>query len=133
VPINKIIAPYVGFVIHRKKFAFKVMPIALNVACRTVSKLMTSVVKDLTLRRVHFLNYLDDILIWGESQKECSENCAIVRTELVSRGFKISTRKSTTTQSRIFEFLGIIWNTKKGEFYLRERNIKTTLETARGY
>jgi len=72
VPIQESFRKFLGFCIKGKKFQFRAMPFGLNVAPLIFTRLTKSILKELRLKGVQVLVYLDDWLIWAPSASECT-------------------------------------------------------------
>ena len=67
----------------------------------------------LKLKGIRLLVYIDDILILSTSFAQCQIDAQIVVDTLVSLGFMIKAKKSVTTPSQTFFYLGYLWDTIK--------------------
>ena len=65
----------------------------------------------LKLKGIRIIIYIDDILILSSSYAQCLIDAQIVVDLLVSLGFMIKAKKSVTTPSQSFFYLGYLWNT----------------------
>ena len=65
----------------------------------------------LKLKGIRIIIYIDDILILSSSFAQCLIDAQIVVDLLVSLGFMIKAKKSVTTPSQSFFYLGYLWNT----------------------
>ena len=60
---------YLGFQVGDKIFKFQAMPFGLNIAPRIFTKLMDQAISQLRIGGVKILAYLDDLLIWSDTQE----------------------------------------------------------------
>ena len=65
----------------------------------------------LKLKGIRLIIYLDDILVLSTSYEQCQIDAQIVVDTLVSLGFMIKAKKSVTTPSQKFFYLGYSWDT----------------------
>ena len=111
VPVHPHFRRFLGFRLGKKKYRFRCLPFGLNIAPRIFTKLGKAVLKELRLKGIRVLAYLDDWLIWGESKEECERATKIVLKVLAKRGFLVNLQKSRLTPKRRFQWLGILWDT----------------------
>jgi hypothetical protein len=65
----------------------------------------------LKLKGIRIIIYIDDILILKSTYAQCLLDAQFVVDLLVSLGFMIKAKKSVTTPSQSFFYLGYLWNT----------------------
>ena len=113
IPVHRHFKKYLGFALGKRKFCFRAMPFGLNVAPRIFTKMTKPILKELRLRNVNVMVYLDDWLVWGMSAEDCHKATLIVLQTLEKRGFIVNYGKSRLTPDQSFEWLGIQWNTSE--------------------
>ena len=111
VPVHRHFGKFLGFSINGKKYCFRAMPFGLNVAPRIFTKICRPIVRELRLKGINLLVYLDDWLVWGATEEECREATRVVLDTLMKRGFLVNWEKSRLEPSRIFQWLGVQWDT----------------------
>ena len=80
------------------------------------TKLTKPVVAFLRSMGICIVFYLDDILIIGSSE-ECGWNVDIALWVLRKAGFFINLKKSSLILSQRFQYLGLVWDTTKGQWF----------------
>ena len=65
----------------------------------------------LKLHGIRMIIYLDDILVLSTTMEQCLIDAQIVVDTLASLGFMIKAKKSVTTPSQTFFYLGYLWDT----------------------
>ena len=125
VPIHPVFRKYLGFRIGKQRFQFRALPFGLNIAPRVFTKLCKAVLKELRLKGIPVLVYLDDWLVWGVSEEVCQRNTKVVLEVLQARGFRVNWGKSRLIPSRTFPWLGIQWNTQEGQLSMPQEKVKS--------
>ena len=113
IPVRPYFRKFLGFAIAGKKYRFRAVPFGLNLAPHLFSNLCKPILKELRLRGINALVYLDDWLFWGASREECTRATKLVLRVLQRRGFIVNLEKSRLLPSKNFEWLGIHWDTRK--------------------
>ncbi|MEL7079583.1 MAG: reverse transcriptase domain-containing protein, partial [Cyanobacteria bacterium J06582_2] len=117
----------------RKAFRFKVLPFGLNIAPRIFTKLGNCVVKLLRSKGVSVIAYLDDWLIWAQSQEECHRSTQLTVMTLKNLGFQINLQKSRLIPNRIFNWLGLRWNLQKQVLCIPAAKQTATVKSVRTF
>ena len=63
-------------------------------------------------RGIQCINYLDDWLLWAESEKTAREHGAVLVKTLVNLGFVLNMKKSILVPTQCLEWLGVDWDTR---------------------
>ena len=72
-PIQEHFRAFLGFRLDRLSYRFRVMPCGLNLAPRVFTQLVKVIPKNLTLKGIQVMAYLDDWLVWADSMEECAK------------------------------------------------------------
>ena len=104
---NVYLRSFLGFRIGKQRYRFRALPFGLNIAPRVFTKLCRAVLKELRLKGIAVLAYLDEWLIWGMTEEDCRQSTSVVLEVLQKRGFKINWEKSQLVPERSFDWLGI--------------------------
>ncbi|KAJ8910794.1 hypothetical protein NQ315_004519 [Exocentrus adspersus] len=102
---------YLRFVFQNVLYEFSVLPFGLASAPYAFTKILKPVVQYLMSNGVICVNYLDDFLILGCTEQECSRNVEFALDTLASLGFIVNIEKSVLQPSKKCKFLGSIFNT----------------------
>lgn len=103
---NKDYRKYLRFLFDGNLFEFTCLPFGLSSAPYCFTKLMKPILEHLRSHDVVCVNYLDDILILGDSYEECQKNTFTVLNILESLGMIVNYEKSSLTPSTSKRFLG---------------------------
>ena len=109
-PITPGKRPFLGFVYDGQAWQFRALPFGLNVGPRAFTKVVSHVIKQLSLMGVWCLPYLDDLLIIARSKEECIHHMQIALKLLQQLGFLINEKKSRLVPAQAFDWLGVHWN-----------------------
>ena len=71
--------------------------------------------------------------MWGSSVEECHKATLIVLQTLERRGFVVNFRKSRLPPAKLFEWLGIHWNTSEALLSLPEDKISSLYRDLRNF
>lgn len=85
------------------------------------TKLLKPVIEYLRNKDYIFAIYLNDILCFGQSYKECNDNVNYTMKVLTDLGFIINTEKSSLTPKQQCKFLGFIYDSKLMTLYLPDK------------
>ncbi|MEL7521173.1 MAG: reverse transcriptase domain-containing protein, partial [Cyanobacteria bacterium J06553_1] len=110
VPVASPFRAWLGFALGRKRYRFRVLPFGLSIAPRVFTKLMNAALIQLRLKGIQIVAYLDDLLVWAQSEQQCSQDVQVTIDFLTSLGFHINHKKSRLTPSQLFEWLGVQWD-----------------------
>ncbi|KAJ8914276.1 hypothetical protein NQ315_011010 [Exocentrus adspersus] len=104
---------YLKFQYRKKLYEFTCLPFGLSTAPFVFTKLFKPVITQLRSLGLSSVIYLDDMLILGKNEKECTNNLNFTSQFLTSLGFLINKEKSTLTPTQIIKFLGFTYNSKE--------------------
>lgn len=122
---------YLRFVFEGKMYEFNVLPFGLNTAPYVFTKITKPIVKLLRSAGLLSTLYLDDWLLFGQSQEQCLNNIKFTRQLLISLGFIINEEKSVLKPMTSCKFLGIILDSHNFRLSLpieKRSRIKNELE-----
>ena len=91
-------------------YQYRVLPFGLCLAPWVFTLLTTSLKKWLRARGVRVIFYLDDILVLGRSEVECSANLKMALKLIQDIVFIVNWKKSHLEPSQHFLLLGLRWN-----------------------
>lgn len=120
IPINEDYHKYLCFQWENNFYCFQCLPFGLSSAPRVFTKVMKPVTASLRSLGMRIMIYLDDILIFGQSEEESSVNTRRVIDLLQSLGFVINFEKSSLTPKNKLVYLG---------FEIDSSNMLTSLPT----
>ena len=95
IPVLPHFRKYLGFKLNNTKYRFRAMPFGLNVAPRIFTKMCRPILKELRAKGVQVMSYIDDLLVWGNSEEECIWALNVTIDILVKRGFLINWENPT--------------------------------------
>ena len=61
-----------GFIMRGQKFQFRALPFGLSVAPRAFTKILAPLIQDLRDMGINVVVYLDNLLIWANSEEQCN-------------------------------------------------------------
>lgn len=112
VPVLKRLHRFLSFSWQGETYSYQCLPFGLNVAPRSFTKLMTFPRKILGEAGISALFYLDDILLWSNSEDKSKANTQKAMEVLSSLGFLLNQKKSKLTPTQELDWLGLKWNTR---------------------
>lgn len=110
IPIDLNYRKYLRFTFEENLYEFNCLPFGLNTAPYVFTKVMKAVVG--FLRNSGFLSviYLDDLLLLGDTYKDCLDNINTLIKLLKDLGFILNEGKSCQIPSQTCNFLGFVLN-----------------------
>ena len=120
VPVHRSFRRYLVFRIGTDTYRFRAMPFGLGVAPRIFTKLVNVLISQLRAAGVYVIAYLDDWLIWDDSQRACQIKVAKCLAPLEDRGFVMNIAKSSLEPVQSIKYLKIIWDARECTFSLPE-------------
>ena len=102
---------YLRFMWDGQPYQFRSMPNGYVDAMRMFTKLLKPVLSSLRKMGYESVIYVDDLLLQGDTYKECLKNVLATLDALRELGFVIHIDKSVLIPTRILIFLGFIINT----------------------
>lgn len=112
VPVHPDHQQFLKFHVNGQLYQFTCLPFGLCTAPLCFTKLMRSVISPLRTTGLSIVNYLDDILIFGDSYESCLNHTSTTINFLTSLGFVINREKSILIPSTCIKFLGFILDSK---------------------
>lgn len=113
VPIAKTDQKFLKFKFMGKLYGFVCLPFGLSVAPYIYTKLMKPIMTYLRSLGYVSVNYLDDILVLGNSLEACEKNVQATCELLEKLGLIINLEKSKLLPSTRCKFLGLIYDSNK--------------------
>jgi hypothetical protein len=110
VPISENSKKYLRFKFNGQLYTFNVLPYGLCTAPFVFTKLIRPISTYLRNNNVLLTCYLDDILIFGNSEKTCKDNVTLACNLLQDLGFVINFEKCVLSPNKVCKFLGFILN-----------------------
>ena len=101
---------FLRFYFNDKLFEFTCLPFGLASAPFVFTKIMRPVISLLRSKGFKSVNYLDDFLLLGPSERACVRNVMATCAVLFSLGFLFSAQKCRFPPSTCCEFLGFEFN-----------------------
>lgn len=108
VPIHNDHQKFLTFQVEGQLYQFTCLPFGLCTAPLCFTKLMKPVISHLRTIGISLVNYLDDILIFGESYESCLIHTNTTANLLILLGFVINESKSTVIPTTCITFLGFL-------------------------
>ena len=97
--------------IGNQLYFFRALPFGLSTAPRIFTQIMKWPLHVLHLKNIQIIAYLDDLLIWSPSKNQTNSATNTATGLLQELGFLLNFKKSSTTPTQKFEWLGISWFT----------------------
>ncbi|XP_066596619.1 uncharacterized protein [Prorops nasuta] len=89
-------------------------PFGLSSAPHTFATITNWVAETLRLRGMRVVVYLDDFLLTSQSRTQLTSDFVEATNLMQSLGWKINFKKCVSVPCQELEFLGLIWNTRRG-------------------
>ena len=105
-------------------YQFRRLPFRLSSAPRTFTRLTLPLVTLCRANRVRIIVYLDDFLVLARSRPELHRHTRLVLDILEKAGFQRNPKKCHLEPRQRFEYLGLLWDTKKLRVFLPEDKIR---------
>lgn len=96
IPVENKYRKFLRFCFQQNLYEFTCMSFGLCTAPYTFTKILKPVVQKLRKEGIVLVIYLDDILIFAESENECTRRVMATQALLESLGFIINTKKKST-------------------------------------
>lgn len=121
VPVDKSHGKYLKLKFENKLYRFTCLPFGLSSSPYIFTKIMKPVVSRLRALGILSVIYLDDLLILGNSLKNCGHNVNQAKELLEHLGLVINYKKSNLTPSQSCKYLGFILNSKNLSLELTQK------------
>ena len=105
-------------------YQFRRLPFGLSSALRTFTRLTLPLVTLCRANGVRIIVYLDDFLVLARSRPELHRHTRLVLDILEKAGFQRNPKKCHLEPRQRFEYLGLLWDTKKLRVFLPEDKIR---------
>lgn len=127
-PIHSTHTKYLRFVVQDFLYEFTCLPFGLCSAPYLFTKIFKPIISH--LRSLGYLStiYLDDILLFGRTQDECSKNVQFTSSLLEQLGFIINSTKSNLSPCQNIKFLGFLFNSEKMTMKLPDKKSSNILK-----
>ncbi|KAJ8918504.1 hypothetical protein NQ315_015209 [Exocentrus adspersus] len=109
-PIHESSRKFLRFHFSGCLYQFTCLPFGLSSAPFTFTKLLKPVVQKIRSQGIMCVNYLDDFLLLGKSQQDCSRHVQLTISLLESLGFVINRDKSVLIPNTSWKYLGFLFN-----------------------
>lgn len=113
VSVNSSFRKYLRFVWNGKLYQFTCLAQGLSCAPRIFTKIMKPIFSKLRSEGFLSVFYLDDSLLLGRNEVECTQNVSSTKNLLQKAGFIVNEDKSCFTPSKEITFLGFCLNSDK--------------------
>jgi len=131
VPIAPQDQKWLRFQIKGQGYKFLCLPFGLSTAPRVFTMVVRSVGAYLKRRGVSLCQYLDDWLIYGNSEKETSRSIKFVVDTVTELGFIVNYKKSSLTPTQTPIFLGARLDLAKGRATPTMERVTNLVQCAR--
>jgi hypothetical protein len=116
-----------------KNYVFTCLPFGLSLSPLFITKLYRNVVEHLQARGHRVIMYIDDILILGETRKQCADSVQAVRDCLAELGARINAAKSQPTPTQRLEYLGFELDTKAMKIWTPKKKLLNTKKALKSF
>lgn len=123
VPIRKGARKYTRFIVDGIVYEFLGLPMGLCCSPRIFTCVSKFASNYLRKQGVIIIIYIDDLLILGNSYKECKKHVAKVLNMLRRLGFIINESKCVLEPLKKFTYLGCVWDTEAWTVGLKEQRV----------
>lgn len=113
VPVDRSHRKYLRFQWRGATYQFTALPFGLATSPFIFTKIIRPVTTKLREEGLQSVVYLDDFLLLGATEKECSSNVKATVKLLTSLGFIINYKKSEPSPAKTKKFLGIVFDSSE--------------------
>lgn len=117
IPISYEYQKYLKFRWNGILYQFTCLPFGLNIAPYVFTKVLRPVVAHLRQQKWQSVIFLDDCLVFSNTEEKCKDNVKFTIEIFEKLGFTINREKSQLTPCKVIRFLGFIYDTE--EYVLR--------------
>ena len=110
VPIANDFQKYLAFQVGSVVYKFICLPFGLNICPRIFTKILKPLIKFCRLKGIQVANYLDDFILWSDSEAKCKADSDWFLRFLQELGWKINFPKSHLIPTQRLQWLGLDWN-----------------------
>ena len=122
VPIDRRFKSFLAFQAGENIYRFKVLPFGLNIAPRVFTQMMKHAKKKFMAHGVTLEMYLDNWIVYAESQEQCVQMTYKVISLAEDMGLLFNFPKSNLLPSQEIIYLGFKWNSLNQTLSLSEDN-----------
>ena len=105
-PVRKDHQRFLSFRWRGKNYSFRCLPFGLNVSPRFITKLYKPVVSYLQQKGLKCLIYIDDMILFGNTQEECSRAVEEALSLFAQLGVVVNAKKSVYKPATTVDYLG---------------------------
>jgi len=109
------------------------MPFGLNIGPLSFTRLTKSILKELHVKGIQVLVYLDNWLIWAKSKEECEWAKRLTLKGILKRGFLVNREKSSLDPSQTFVWIGLQWETRSATLALPNKTRRDIRNSVRHF
>ncbi len=131
VPITSVDQKYLRFSWQGQCYQYRRLTFGLSSAPRTFTKVLQPIIAWLRLRGVQMYDYLDDILVVGNSAQEVTTSVQMSIWALAKAGFILNIKKSELVPSQDLVFIGGHLRTSLGMVFLPKDRLIALQQCAR--
>ena len=133
VPVHVQSRKYLRFVFQNILYEFCCLPFGLNVSPYVFTKILKPAFQFLRSQKLRSVVYLDDILMFGRTKRDCEKNIEITKDLLESLGFILNMKKCNLNPSNSCEYLGFDFDSVKYCISLTDKKRKKLLNLVDHY
>jgi hypothetical protein len=122
--MNQDSRPLLAFQWKNKIFQWSRLPFGLSTAPYIFSRMLKLALSPLRAKGVVFVQYLDDILILGETKEAVQINFNLIMEQLVKLGFQINVEKSVLLPCQKIQFLGFMLDSLQDKIYAPKEKLR---------
>ena len=112
VPVQEKFQKFLSFVFRGEVFQFLALPFGLSSAPFIFTRLVQFPVEILRKQGVNVIAYLDDLIMWGNSELEVRRAVRLAQATFTRLGFLLNRKKSVLRPTQVLTWLGLVWNTR---------------------
>src|SRR3989338_2912715 len=111
--VNKKFRKLLRFMIGRRKFQYRALPMGLASSPWALTRVMGEFVRKIRSQGIKLSCYMDDIILIASSEEECLNRRDEVLKKMEMLGITVNLKKSKLTPTRKLEHLGFLFDSKK--------------------
>ncbi len=129
--VDDISAALLGICFDGKIYRWRSMGFGLKWAPYLFTKVVRESLRELRLRGVEILDYLDDLIIIAKSKLECQWMMNATIHHLTALGWRINWTKSHLIPTQQLEWIGFLWDTTTMKVSIPEPKLRTIVTTTK--
>ena len=110
IPIQPRFRKFLSFSFQNQAYHFQVMPFGINIGPRIFTKVITEVLKNLHTLHIRASVYIDDWLLWHQTESQLILNTKFTVNLLTKLGFTVNIAKSQLEPVSEITYLGVTWD-----------------------